>query len=240
MRRTFLFLVLFAATLPAVAAEPLGKLARMVGTVKARPGQERFEDMPDMRVGEQVDAGMEVWAVAKSAAKIALGIKKCVGAVTLGPNSRFRFGPAVPQPDRFDFKLDVGQIRLAFAPRSDDAAAQALLGVESHEVQIDTPTAHINIHGSDVYVSVDAVTGITRVYVQEGTAEVTAVRATVRGHATVQVQAHTMTVAADDGLPPTQPKPINGPVPPVFLQPGDVLPPDPLLDLKSPILDLPR
>jgi hypothetical protein len=246
MRCAALFLLLLLAALPAAAADALGRLARTGGEkkVKAGTGHQRIEDLPDLAVGQPVEAGMEVATVGRSVAKIALegkndqGRKTCVGAVTLGPESRFRFADTLPQPGLFDFRLNAGNLRAAFAPRLADEEAQALLGVAAHAVQIDTPTAHIDVHGSDVYVWFES--GVTRVYVQEGSVDVTARNARVQSHATVHAVAGEMTEVPDGGGAPTPPHRPIGPLPQVFPMPDDLLFPDPPLDLKNPRLDLPN
>jgi hypothetical protein len=248
------WLLLLLTALPAAAtaaADPLGKLAWTGGEkkVKGGTGQQRIEDMPDMAVRQPVEAGMEVATVGRSVAKIALegkspqGKKTCVGAVTLGPESRFRFGETLPQPGWFNFRLNAGSLRAAFAPTlndQDDQEAQALLGVEPHVVQIDTPNAHIDVHGSDIYVWFDPETGITRVYVQEGRADVRARNARVESSSTVHAAAGEMTEVKDGGGPPTPPRRLPGRLPEVFPMTGDLLFQDPFLDLKNPGLDLPK
>jgi len=245
MRRALqlpLLLLLFGPCLP-IAAEPLGKLAFAVGTVQATlPSPAR-----ELRVKAAIEPGMEVSTAQRSVAKIALegksdrGMKICVGAVTLGPESHFQFGAAIPEAGKYDFQLAGGQIRLAFTPVLAEDEARALLGVLPHEVQIDTKSAHINISGSDVYVWFNPDTGVTRVYVQEGRAVVTGVHTRVQSRTTVRVAAGEMTEVPNDGRPPTLPQRLSfGPLPQLFLSPGDLLFPDPFVDLNSPLLDLPK
>jgi hypothetical protein len=233
-------LLLLASSLPA-AAEPLGKLAKAVGTVRATSSSVTQE----LREKAAIEPGMEVSTAQRSVAKIALegksdrGTKICVGAVTLGPESHFQFGDTIPDAGGYSFQLAAGRIRLAFTPVLAEDEARALLGVLPHEVQIDTKNAHIQIHGSDVYVSFNPKTGVTRVYVREGSADVTAVRARVQSRATVHVAAGEMTEVPNDGRPPSLPRHVR-PLPQVFPLTGDQVSLDPFIDLNSSLFDLPR
>lgn len=199
-----------------VEAQSLGKLARAVGTVQARP-----DSTPQMRIGQTVKNGMEVSTQRESVAKFALidpGQKKTCGALTLGPESRFRFDDR--EPCSPSLKLLAGAIRAAFVPTLADEEVQALLGVRPHKVQIDTQSTHIDISGSDVYISFEPETRITSVYVHEGYADVRAVAAPPQSEAKVRVYAGTMTAVPGDGKPPIPPQQVPGTSSPSPKRPG--------------------
>lgn len=216
----------FAAAAP---AQDLGKLTRKVRVVKkALPGQQAEE----MREKEPVKVRMQVETGKDSGASFAIG--RTQGAVTMGPESRFRFKEGRFDPagllTHMDFEIEWGKFRFVFAPR---IKGPTQLGNLPGEVVIKTPTRSIHLYGTDVYLSVDR-DGNTTVYVAEGAADVGELGEAVR------VEAGEWTTFGP-GQPPQPPARVDSdPTKSIFRGGAPEIPGPVLLEVDSPRLDLPK
>ncbi len=161
------FLAGLAVLAERAAAQPLGKLSQKIERVAGSVAGER---PVEMRTRDPVRAGMHVETGRRSAAKFAIGRgQNPQGAVTMGPESRFRFKrarfDAAGLLTSLDFEIEWGRFRLAMMPPLRDATK--LLGQPVGVVQILTPGGPIELRGTDVYLYV-ARDGTTIVYVAEG------------------------------------------------------------------------
>jgi len=201
------------------SAQQLGRLSdKREKVTKSFAGQQPI----DMEKKDPVLADMQAETGKLSAAKFAIGPAQ--GAVTMGPESRFKFKAA-----RFDarglltdldFEIQWGRFRFAMVPPLKDATK--VLDQPVGIVRIKTPGGPIELRGTDVYLYVTR-DGTTTVYVEEGMVEV--------GEAGVQVNAGQWTNFGP-GLAPTPPVKADG-------RGGTAFPPSNELDLPSPLfLDL--
>lgn len=228
MSRPKLTLLLLACLLAGLDADgwaqPIGNLAaKRLFVRKALPPRPSEE----MRTKDPVMVSMLVETLKKSWAWFALG--KTQAAVTMGPESRFRFREGLFNSlgllTKVDLEIARGIFRFASAPPDE--------GQNIGEIVIETPKRPIHLYGTDVYLRVES-NGFTTLVVVEG-------YAIVRGPGPeVQVKAGYWTTFGPDQSPQPPTRTGRGATVGGFWPGEPELPGPILLDLRSTRLDLPK
>jgi hypothetical protein len=217
----------------------LGQLALKCNQVE---GQLPSQNPEPMRIGQEAIENLQVTTKETSTARFALG--NAMAALIMGPQSQFRFRPGLfsskGEVNRFDFWIEFGKFRWAATPKWADETPKTVLGWAPHQVHIETPSAKIDLYGTDVYLTVDPTTKATTVYVAEGSAAVTG------AGQKIMVNAGELTFVSLD-TPPLPATPFDPATQslssqaggPAFRSPAELLD-DPFLDLRDPRFDLPK
>ena len=211
------------------AGQQLGQLSvKRKKVTKIIGGQQPIE----MRETEPVLRAMQAETGELSAAKFGMGtVQQPQGAVTMGPESRFKFKEARFNAsgllENLDFEIDWGRFRFAMAPPLKDATK--VLGQPVGVVRIERPgNPTLYLRGTDVYLYVTR-DGTTTLYVEEGVVEI--------GEAGLRVESGQWT-SFGPGLAPTPPARLYKRRGPMRPRPKDWdLPPPLFLALR---FDLPR
>lgn len=137
-------LVAFSFGLPAAAAETVGKVKKLAGTVTV----ERAGKQQPVTVG----MGVDVADVIRTSADSSVGITTSDNAlVSLGPNSELSVTQYAFNPTTHEGKMDAALNRGSLSMVSGKLTRQS-----PESVRIKTPTAVLAVRGTEFFAEVDA------------------------------------------------------------------------------------